>query len=221
MHIHTDCRHYRGSMPCSFHKQDGRLCEGCPDYSAITTRILIVKLAAVGDVLRTTSILPPLRQQYPGAEITWVTKASAAPLLIDNPLVDRVLTVEQNFLEYLLNESFSVGICLDADPHSASIHALARCERRFGFVAGRSGKVQPVNDAAAEWWLMGVNDALKKSNRKTYQQIMYEICGLPSPVSPLLAPLMIALTVGSTKLSLTAISSRIFFSRFPLSLTPR
>ncbi len=182
--IHTDCRHYRGSMPCSFHKRDGRLCEGCADYAPVRNRILIIKLAAIGDVLRTTSILPALRQQYPQSEITWITKANAVPLLKDNPEVDRVFAVETNYLEYLQNESFSVGICLDADPFSATINSLARSDLKLGFVTDRGGKVQPANDAAREWWLMGVNDALKKRNRKTYQQIMYEICGLPLPTVP-------------------------------------
>jgi len=182
--IHTDCRYYKGSMPCAFHKKDGRLCEGCADYAPIRTRILIVKLAAIGDVLRTTSILPALKQKYPDAEITWITKTDATQLLKDNPAVDRVFAVETNYLEYLKNESFSVGICLDADAHSATIHSVARCETRFGFVADLAGKVKPANDAAREWWLMGLNDALKRRNRKTYQQIMYEICELPLPTVP-------------------------------------
>jgi ADP-heptose:LPS heptosyltransferase len=182
--IHTDCRSYRGSMPCVFHKKDGRLCDDCADYDPIRSRILIIKLDAVGDVLRTTSILPPLKAKYPGAEITWITKAAAAPLLENNPLVDRVLTVEQDYLPYLKNESFSVGICLDADPQGATIHSVAQCEVRLGFVADAAGRVKPANDAAREWWLMGVNDNLKKQNRKTHQQLMYEICGLPLPTFP-------------------------------------
>ena len=182
--IHTDCRYYKGSMPCVFHKKEGRLCDNCVDYDPIRARILIVKLAAIGDVLRTTSILSPLKAKYPGAEVSWITKAAAAPLLKSNPLVDRVLTVEEDYIAYLKNESFSVGICLDADQQSATIHSIARCEARFGFVANMAGKVQPVNDAAREWWLMGVNDSLKKQNRKTYQQIMYEICDLPLPTVP-------------------------------------
>jgi ADP-heptose:LPS heptosyltransferase len=182
MLIHTDCKYYRGSMPCTFHKADGRLCEGCADYLPVKTRILIVKLAAVGDVLRTTSILPALKEKYPGAEITWVTKRNAAPLLAGNPDVDRLLVVEENYLEFLRNESFSIGICLDADTLSATIHSLADCAQRFGFVADRAGKVKPVNERANEWWLMGVNDGLKRQNRKTYHEIMYEICDLPLPV---------------------------------------
>jgi heptosyltransferase-2 len=182
MLIHTDCRHYKGSMPCTFHKADGRPCEGCLDYAPVTTRILVVKLAAVGDVLRTTSILPALRQKYPGSEITWVTKRNAAPLLAGNPGIDRLLLVEENYLEFLRNESFTVGICLDADTLSATILSVADCAERFGFTANRAGKVTPVNALANEWWLMGVNDALKRQNRKTYHEIMYEICDLPLPV---------------------------------------
>jgi ADP-heptose:LPS heptosyltransferase len=171
-------------MPCVFHKKEGRLCDNCADYDPIRTRILIVKLAAIGDVLRTTSILPALKAKYPSAEITWITKASAAPLLKSNPMVDRVLTVEEDYATYLKNETFSIGICLDADQQSATIHTVAVCAERFGFITNQAGKVQPANEAARTWWLMGVNDTLKKQNRKTYQQIMYEICGLPLPVLP-------------------------------------
>jgi len=181
MIIHTDCRHYRGSMPCSYHKRDGRLCDGCADYDAIANRILIVKLAAVGDVLRTTSILPPLKAKYPASEITWITKASAAPLLKGNRLVDRLLVVEENYLDFLLGERFDLGICLDADIQSATILSLARCGSTFGFVQNGRGKVVTASDSAVEWWSMGVNDELKRKNRKTYQHIMYEICGLPLP----------------------------------------
>ena len=43
--------------------------------------ILIVKTGALGDVLRTTALLPGLLKRYPGARITWVVAAGAAPLL--------------------------------------------------------------------------------------------------------------------------------------------
>ncbi len=184
MVIHTDCRYYEGAKPCDFHKRDGRPCEGCKDYDQIRFRILIVKLAAVGDVLRTTSILPALKKRYDGAHITWITKSSAAPLLKGNPHIDRVLVTEGNFLEYVRNERFDLGICLDADPHSATIHSVARCAERRGFVCDDAGRVQTVDQRAHEWWLMGLNDAQKKANRKTYQEIMYEICGLDLPTAP-------------------------------------
>lgn len=171
-------------MPCLFHKRDGRLCEGCGDYEPIKFRILIVKLAAIGDVLRTTSILPALKQRYPDSEITWVTKGSASTLLKENPFVDRVLKTELNYLEYLRNEVFDLGICLDADPLSATIHSNARCKDRRGFICDEAGRVKPVDSRAHEWWLMGLNDEKKKANRRTYQEIIYEICGLDVPTQP-------------------------------------
>ncbi len=171
-------------MPCKFHKSDGRLCEGCADYDQIKYRILIVKLAAVGDVLRTTSILPALKKKYAGSEITWITKSSAAPVLKDNPYIDRVFVTESSYLDYLHHEDFDLGICLDADVQSATIHSVARCKERVGFVSDSAGRVKPVDSRAHEWWLMGLNDEKKKANRRTYQEIMYEICGLELPTAP-------------------------------------
>lgn len=57
------------------------------------TRILILKTAALGDVLRTTSILPGLAARYPGCEITWVTAMEARDLVVAHPLVTAVETV--------------------------------------------------------------------------------------------------------------------------------
>ena len=31
--IRKDCIYYLGSKPCKFHKQDGRLCDNCKNYS--------------------------------------------------------------------------------------------------------------------------------------------------------------------------------------------
>lgn len=43
-------------------------------------RILIVKLAAIGDVLRTTPLLSGLKRAYPQSHITWVVDKEALPL---------------------------------------------------------------------------------------------------------------------------------------------
>ncbi len=183
MLIKTDCKYYLAYKPCLFHKADKRLCDSCKDYRPVETRILIVKLDALGDVLRTTSILPALTNKYPNAEITWITKKNAFSLLEGNSHIDRILAIEENFLQYLLSEEFDIGICLDADPQSASILSLARVKEKFGFVAGKNGKVIPANPAADTWWEMGVNDDLKKLNRDTYQKHIYQICGLNQEIA--------------------------------------
>lgn len=169
-------------MPCDFHKQDGRLCEDCRDYRKIDTRILIVKLNALGDVLRTTSILPPLEEKYQYPGITWITRKNAFELLENNPCIQRKFAVEENYLEFILNERFDIGINLDPDPLSTAILSLAKCSDKLGFLANQWGQVIPANQEANHWYQMGLNDQLKKENQKTYQEIIYDICKLKSPV---------------------------------------
>jgi len=180
--IQIDCKHYLGYKPCKFHKQDGRLCENCQDYLKIENKILIIKLGALGDVLRTASILPALGKKYPNSHITWITKNNASILLKNNPNVHRILEVEKNYLEIIIHEKFDIGICLDSELLSSTILSLADCTKKFGFKANNFGHVIPANKEAEEWYLMGINDHLKKENRKTYHEIISEICKLDSVV---------------------------------------
>ena len=83
----TDCRLFTGFSPC----RHRRSCVDCPHYEPVEPRILLVQLGLCGDVLRTTALLPAIRRRYPKAHITWLTRPSAAELLLHNPLVDRVL----------------------------------------------------------------------------------------------------------------------------------
>lgn len=182
MKINIDCRYYLGNKPCESHKQDGRLCENCKDFRRIDKRILIVKLDALGDVLRTTSILPPLEEKYQDTGITWVTRKNAFELLENNPCIQRKFAVEENYLEFILNERFDIGINLDPDPLSAAILSLAKCSEKLGFLANQFGQVIPANQEANHWYQMGLNDQLKKENRETYQKIIYDICKLKSEV---------------------------------------
>lgn len=54
-------------------------------------RILLVKLSALGDVIQTLPTLEALRQRFPRAEISWLVEEAAAPLLTDQPALDRLL----------------------------------------------------------------------------------------------------------------------------------
>ena len=58
--VRRDCLHFRGDMPCAPHKTDGVHCADCPDFKPRRGRMLIVKLGAAGDVVRTTLLLTPL-----------------------------------------------------------------------------------------------------------------------------------------------------------------
>lgn len=178
--MRIDCRHLTGSAPCRFHKRDGRTCHGCGDYEPVAFCILIVKLAAAGDVLRTTCILPALHRAHPGAQITWVTERQALPMLEGHPLIDRIVPRDAA-AERLMVEEFDLGLGLDVDADGGALFALARCRARAGYVLDPAGRVMPVDARAHHWWRMGLDDAAKRANRRTYPDLLHDICGLAGP----------------------------------------
>ncbi len=57
------------------------------------SRILVVKLAGLGDLLLAVPAIRALRVRYPDARIDVLTSPAAAPLLADSPLVDHLYTL--------------------------------------------------------------------------------------------------------------------------------
>ncbi len=178
--LKTDCRHFNGDRPCKPHKQSGVVCSSCDEhYAPIKTRILITKLAAMGDVLRTTSLLPAIHRRWPGASITWVTAPSSVPLVAGNPLVDRTIPFNGSLPLELATEHFHVVLNPDAAPDSCALAQSADADLRVGFAFDRRGAPVPLSAGAASWLEMGVRDDLKKANERTYQDMMAEILEVP------------------------------------------
>lgn len=176
MILKPDCKHFPGDRPCIFNKRDGLMCDNCPNYSPVKFKILIIKLDAVGDVLRTTVILPAIKRKYPDSHVTWLTKKPAADIFKNLPAVDRVLLFEDvNTTAVLSVEKFDLCLHPDASPASAPLFMLANAAEKKGFGLNDKGKVMPINKEAVEWFEMGAFDQLKKKNIKTYQQIIHEI----------------------------------------------
>ena len=175
--IAVDCRFFLGDRPCVWHKRDGALCT-CDHYERIDERILIVKLDAMGDVLRSTALLPPLKEAHPHAAITWITRKDSVPLLERNPYISEVLELGPEALVHLQTRTFDRVINLDASKTSAALATAARAERKDGFVLDPRGWVQPTNDAARRWFEAGVFDDVKRQGTDTYQDRMADILGL-------------------------------------------
>jgi heptosyltransferase-2 len=72
--------------------------------------MLIVKLGALGDVLRTTIVLAPLKARHPNSHITWVTRQASRPCWPATRRYDRVLAIEESYLELLMAEQFDLAI---------------------------------------------------------------------------------------------------------------
>lgn len=68
-------------------------------------RILVIKLASLGDLLLTTPALRALRLRYPAARIDVLTTEGSAPLLRDSPPVDSIFTLNK----YAFDRPLAVG----------------------------------------------------------------------------------------------------------------
>ena len=192
MELRENCSHFRSDRPCRFHKEEGVRCEGCPYYDPVETTILVVKLDSAGDVLRTTSILGPLKERDPRSRITWITLPFSVPLLEGNPHIDAIVPYSTDALLTLATERFDLCLNVDASPRSSRLAALCRADEKLGFSTDEAGRVFPVNEEAHEWFLMGLDDERKRANRKTYQEI---VCGIVRlPYSPETCPTTLSLS---------------------------
>lgn len=179
MILKTDCKHFPGDRPCNPSKFENKKCDDCEYYSPIKFKILIIKLDAVGDVLRTTSILHALKEKYPSSHIAWLTRNNAKDIFINNKFVDEVLLLESHNLNARLTiENFDLIINPDASKVSSSLAAFCSAKVKKGYGLSHLGQVTPYNNEAIEWLEMGAFDEFKKRNHKTYQQIIHEIAEL-------------------------------------------
>lgn len=170
-----DCRHFLGDRPCRFR----RMCEGCPHFEPMGVRILVIKLAAMGDVLRTTPLLPAIKRQHPVSHVTWVTRPESLELLSGLAEIDRLLALDVDALARLPAERFDIVICLDKEAAATGLAAQIAAPDKRGFVLGPHGNPLPANAAAEYAYRLGLDDELKfRKNERSYQQIAFEAAGL-------------------------------------------
>ncbi len=140
-------------------------------------RILIIKLAATGDVLRTTSVLEGLREKYPSAEIDWLTSQTAKKLFVNNPYVDRVYAWEKR----PERAPFDLVIGLEDEFDVCKLASEIGKKVLGAYVVGGEIAYTP-----SAWFDMsaiskfGLDKAnrLKKQNRKTFQQHMADLLNI-------------------------------------------
>lgn len=175
MFLKLDCRYYRGEKPCKF-KQ---LCQDCSYYEPMGNRVLIIKLGATGDVLRTTPILRPIKELYQPCYITWVVDEGSAEALKGNLLIDRLMIFNTEATVRLLAEQFDIVINFDKVEKAAAMAELVKGRKKYGFGLSQYGTVYPLNEESNYGLALGLSDELKfKKNKKTYQEIIFESVGL-------------------------------------------
>ncbi len=177
----ADCFHFRGDVPCAPHKQRGVHCADCPEFRPRAGRILLIKLGAAGDVIRTTPLLSPLQRDYPDHALTWVTDF---PALVPRCAGD-VRPLDTATLLWLRHVDFDLAINLDKDRQACALLREVRAARKVGFTLGDDGLCRPVTEgvtpamagAVKAKFLTGLFDDVNRACRLSYLQEIFAICG--------------------------------------------
>jgi heptosyltransferase II len=146
--------------------------------------IIIIKLGAMGDVLRMTSILRPLREKYKDAKITWVTKKNSVELLETNPLVDEIVLIGDALKGKLKDKEFDLVISFDDEEEACALASQVQSKKLVGAYL-KNGKPAYTKDSAP-WFDMGListygkaeADKRKAKNVRNYQDIHFSILSL-------------------------------------------
>jgi len=173
MILHSDCKFFKGSVPCKPHKEKGVHCDGCAEYTQIRERILIIKLGAAGDVIRTTPLLHRIHEVMPGAHITWLTDF---PELVPRRHVDEVVKYSPKDLVWLLNREFDIVYSLDKDKEAIAVAEQVAAVKKFGFGMDRYGRCRVFDERSEPKFLTGLFDDVGRANTKSYPEEIFEMC---------------------------------------------
>jgi ADP-heptose:LPS heptosyltransferase len=176
--LRLNCRNYRGDRPCAV-GVPGVCPTDCARFTPLGTRILIIKLGALGDVLRTAALLPGLHARWPGCQITWVTRPAGVRMLAHHPLIDRLLSFDAETVCHLEHERFDLCLSLDKEPGPAALAMRVDAPDKRGIGLSPVGTPYPLNAACAAYFTLGLDDEAKfRHNDRSYQQLVYEALGL-------------------------------------------
>ncbi|MBX3043486.1 MAG: glycosyltransferase family 9 protein [Ignavibacteriae bacterium] len=168
----SDCRHFVGTVPCKPHKQFGKHCYNCDDYTPTDGIILIIKLGAIGDVIRTTPLIHKIKKEYPDKKIWWLTYS---PDIVPS-VVDSVFSYNAENIEILKSTEFDIAINLDKDLQAGAILKAVTAQTKYGFTI-HNGVPAPVNKLADDKFITGLFDDVNQANKLSYLQEIFNICG--------------------------------------------
>ncbi len=141
-------------------------------------KAVIIKLGADGDVLRTIPLAKALKKEHPSLHLTWITRGDVATILEKIPYIDRVLKVP-----YKSSEKFDLLYNFDVDKEATQLASQISATKKYGFY--EEGGYPAAFNRGSEYYLNTLfDDYLKKTNARTYQEMMFEVAELRYKVEP-------------------------------------
>ena len=105
-----------------------------------SSRILAVRLGAMGDIIHTLPAVAWLKQSHPGSHLTWLVEPQWAPLLEGNPYLDRVVAMRRKSFADLVTTRrelrtahYDFAVDFQGLLKSALAASAANPERIYGF----------------------------------------------------------------------------------------
>lgn len=139
-------------------------------------RILLVRLRSIGDVVFTTPLVAALRGRYPAAHLAYVVEPAAAPVVQNNPHLNRVIIVarQRGFAGTrdiartalaLRRERYDIAIDLHGGARAAWLTLASAAPMRIGYtitgrrwmythVVARAPQLTPRHSVANQWDLL-------------------------------------------------------------------
>lgn len=145
--------------------------------------ILVIKLGAAGDIIRTTAILSGLKEKYPKSYIDWVTHSSYQEIIQRNPYIRNTYFIDKD-KEKLLSSYYDLIINCDEDFEAC--HLASHIFHNYLIGAYLHGKKPVYTPNSAMWFDTGLisryglrkANVLKRENDKTYQELWYNVLGI-------------------------------------------
>lgn len=171
-----DCKHFTGYKPCF----PGTVClDECVNPNPRGTRILLINLDAMGNVLVTTTLLPAIMRKYPRSHITWITEKNTFRLLENNPYIDTVFAWEPESWMILRSMKFDVLMNIDKSKRACAFAMQIGAKKKLGYGLNSDGVIVPLNKEAEYNYRLGLDDHLKfRVNQKSVSQLLTEAMGL-------------------------------------------
>jgi len=178
----TKCRFFNEKYACdTLASENYKSCDECKFASPYSKRILIIKLGALGDVLRTTPILHAIKEKYPESLVYWLIEdlyGEGKELLENNPYIDKILSLNIENILRLQQEKFDLLFSLESSTPGTLLANLIQAEEKFGYFFNE-GSTSCYNKGAEEHLQTAFLTHIKLKNRKTYQELIFLACELP------------------------------------------
>ncbi len=136
----------------------------------------MTKVVSLGDVVRCTVILEPLKKRFPNSHITWLISNEAVPLVNNNKHIDRLLVWDEFIPYVLMREKYDIVINLEKIDGVCALTDMIDAWERIGF---RFNSQTGIYDTYMQSMVAKeyITEKASKGQRNIWQKIIVEMIG--------------------------------------------